>query len=145
MCGGIQYQDHKIFFPQSDAKLPIKLRCGGVTWVTWGRRKEEATGKFPNGGWARLDSIKMGKWKPWHPRPALIPAISFMEKDHDNQSHWITLASNMAIQALLAERAGEQRVYIVTEETPPEYHWIHDRWPRLIKVSDQKLSTSDGI
>jgi hypothetical protein len=54
MCGGIQYQDHKIFFPQSDAKLPIKLRGGGVTWVAWGRRKEEATGKFPNGGWARL-------------------------------------------------------------------------------------------
>ena len=37
---------------------------GGVTWITWGRRKEEAVGKFPNGGWARLDSIKMGKWKP---------------------------------------------------------------------------------
>lgn len=144
MCGGIQYQDHKIFFPQPDAKLPVKLRHGGVTWVIWGRRKEESN-RFPNGGWARLDSIKMGKWKPWHPRPVLIPAISFMEKDHDNQSHWITLASNMAIQALLAERAGEQRVYIVTEETPPEYHWIHDRWPRLIKVSDQKLSTSDGI
>ena len=144
MCGGIQYQDHKIFFPQPDAKLPVKLRHGGVTWVIWGRRKEEFN-RFPNGGWARLNSIKSGKWKPWHPRPVLIPAISFMEKDHDNQSHWITLASNMAIQALLAERAGEQRVYIVTEETPPEYHWIHDRWPRLIKVSDQKLSTSDGI
>ena len=87
----------------------------------------------------------MGKWKPWHPRPVLIPAISFLEKGHDHQSYCITLASNMAIQALLAERGGEQRVYIVTEETPPEYHWIHDRWPRLIKVSDQKLSTSDGI
>jgi len=51
----------------------------------------------------------------------------------------------MAIQALLAERGGEQRVYVVTQETPSEYHWIHDRWPRLIKVSDPKLSTSDGI
>ena len=145
MCVDIEYQGEKIYFPQSGARLPVRLRDGSVTWIAWGRRKDEATGKFPNDGWARLNSIKSGKWKPWHPRPVLIPAISFMEKDHDNQSHWITLASNMAIQALLAERAGEQRVYIVTEETPPEYHWIHDRWPRLIKVSDQKLSTSDGI
>lgn len=51
----------------------------------------------------------------------------------------------MAIQALLAERGGEQRVYVVTEETSPEYHWIHDHWPCLIKVSDPKLSISDGI
>lgn len=134
MCGGIQYQGHKIFFPQPDAKLPIKLRGGGVTWVTWGRRQKEAIGKFPNGGWARLDSIKLGKWKPWHPRPVLIPIESFLEKDHDKQPHWILLAPSMTLQGLIAERNGEQRVYIVTEETPSEYQWIHDRWPRLIKI-----------
>lgn len=78
----------------------------------------------------------MGKWKPWHPRPVLIPIESFLEKDHDKQSHWITLAPNMFLQGLVAERNGEQRVYIVTEETPPEYHWIHDRWPRLIKIAE---------
>ncbi|WP_176969750.1 hypothetical protein [Nitrosomonas sp. Nm33] len=44
----------------------------------------------------------MGKWKPWHPRPVLIPADSFMEKDH-----------------------------------APQYHWIHDRWPRLVKLPHQ--------
>lgn len=33
-----------------------------------------------------------------------------MEKDRDKQSHWITLAPAIAIQALLAERDGEQRV-----------------------------------
>lgn len=130
------FQDQRNYFPQLDARLPIKLKHGGVTWITWGRRKEEAIGKFPNGGWARLDSIKMGKWKPWHPRPVLILAECFMEKDHDEQSHWITLAPEMAIQALLAERDGEQRVYVVTEETPPEYHWIHDRWPRLRRLSE---------
>jgi len=57
-----------------------------------------------------------------------------MEKDHDKQSHWISLAQGMAIQALLAERDGERRMYVVTEETPAEYHWVHDRWPRLRKV-----------
>ncbi len=25
----------------------------------------------------------------WHPRPVLIVADQFMEKDHDNQSHWV--------------------------------------------------------
>ncbi len=107
------------------------------------RRKAENVNRFPNGGWARLDSIKMGKWKPWHPRSVLIPADGFMEKDHDQKSHWITFAPRMAIQALLAERDGEQRVYVVTEETLSEYHWIHDRWPRLRKVSDSKLSLPD--
>ena len=97
MCGGIECQNHKIYFPQPDARLPVLLRHGDVTWVTWGKRKNEDSGKFPNGGWARLDSIKAGKWKPWHPRPVLIPAESFMEKDHDKQSHWITLVTGMVI------------------------------------------------
>ena len=116
MCGGIQYQDQKIYFPQSDASLPVKLRHGGVTWIIWGRR-EEAIGKFPNGGWARLDSIKAGKWEPRHPRPVLIPAESFMKKDHDKQfigSLWHLI--------WLSKCYGEKRVYVVTEETLPEYN-----------------------
>jgi hypothetical protein len=102
-----------------------------------GAIQNEGSGKFPNGGWERIDSIKLGKWKPWHPRPVLIPADSFLEKDHDEQSHWITLESGIFVQALLAERNNERRVYIVTEETPSQYHWIHDRWLRLVKLSDQ--------
>lgn len=73
----------------------------------------------------------------------LIPADSFMEKDHDKQSHWIDLAPGMAIQALLAERNGEQRVYVVTEDTPIEYNWIHDRWPRLRKITDKLQRTPE--
>jgi putative SOS response-associated peptidase YedK len=143
MCGGIQYQNQKIYFPQPNAKLPVMLRHGGVIWVLWGKRVNEGPGKFPNGGWARLDSIKVGKWKPWHPKPALIPADCFLEKDHDKKSHWITLESGMFIQALLAERNDEHRVYIVTEETPPQYHWIHDRWPRLVRLSDQNKTAME--
>ncbi len=144
MCGGIEYQDHKIYFPQPNARLPVMLRHGGVTWVIWGKRKNEDSGSFPNGGWARLNSIKAGKWNPWRPRPVLIPANCFMEKDHDGQSHWIPLDASMVIQALVAERGGEQRVYVVTEETPPEYLWINDRWPRLRKVSDRSGITSNN-
>jgi hypothetical protein len=46
MCGGIEYQDQKIYFPQPDARLPVRLRDGHVTWITWGRRKDEATVNF---------------------------------------------------------------------------------------------------
>ena len=135
MFGGIKYQDHKIYFPQPDARLPVKLRHGGIAWMIWGRRKEESN-RFPNGGWARIDSIKAGKWKPWHPRPVLIAADQFMEKDHDEQSHWIPLDNRMVIQGLLAERKEEKRVYVVTIDTPSECAWIHDRWPRMIRLTD---------
>ena len=135
MCGGIEYQDQKVFFPQPGARLPVRLRDGNVTWVTWGMRKNESIVKFPNGGWARLNSIQSGKWKPWRPRPVLIVADQFMEKDQEKQSHWVELDKSMVIQGLLAERNNEQRVYVVTVNTPPEYAWIHDRWPRLVKLS----------
>jgi len=107
MCGGIEYENNRIYFPNPEARLPVRLRNGLATWVTWGRREKEAIGRFPNGGWARLDSIKSGKWKPWRPRPVLIPADQFMEKDQSNQSHWMELDKSMAIQGLLAERKEE--------------------------------------
>ncbi|WP_299078839.1 hypothetical protein [uncultured Paraglaciecola sp.] len=90
-------------------------------------RKNESIVKFPNGGWARLNSIQSGKWKPWRPRPVLIVADQFMEKDQEKQSHWVELDKSMVIQGLLAERNNEQRAYVVTVNTPPEYAWIHDR------------------
>lgn len=58
-----------------------------------------------------------------------------MEKDRDEKSHWIPFDQRMVIQGLLAERKEEQRVYVVTIDTPPEYAWIHDRWPRLIRLT----------
>ncbi len=50
---------------------------------------------------------------------------------------WIELDKRMVIQGLLAERDKETRVYVVTINTPPEYAWIHDRWPRLVRLTDQ--------
>ena len=57
-----------------------------------------------------------------------------MEKYHDGESHWIALDNKMAIQGLLAERKTEQRVFVITIDTPPECAWIHDRWPRLVRL-----------
>ncbi len=81
MCGGIEYQDQKIYFPQPDALLPVRLRDGHVTWIP--------------------------------------------------------LDTRMAIQGLLAERDNEMRLYVVIINTPPEYAWIHDRWPRLVRLKNQ--------
>jgi putative SOS response-associated peptidase YedK len=140
MCSGIKYTDKsgkewKIYFPNPKAALPVLKRDGDVEWVTWGKRKEEPDRFFPNGGWARLDSVKCGKWERFNPQPVLLPAQSFMEKDHERKSHWIDVVPRQAIQGLLAKHSDETRVYVVTMDTPAEFGWIHDRWPRLVELN----------
>jgi len=34
MCGDIEYQGQKSYITQSDARLPVRLRDGHVTWIT---------------------------------------------------------------------------------------------------------------
>jgi putative SOS response-associated peptidase YedK len=140
MCGGARYTDKngkewKVYFPSPKAALPVLKKDGEVEWVTWGKRKEEEDRTFAPGGWARLDSINAGKWARFHPKPVLLPLQSFMEKDHERQSHWIDVPDGEAVQGLLASHDSEARVYVVTTDTPEEYSWVHDRWPRLVSLS----------
>jgi putative SOS response-associated peptidase YedK len=140
MCGGVKYTDKsgkewKVYFPSPKAAIPVLKRDGDVEWVTWGKRKEEAVNNFPNGGWARLDSVKSGKWERFHPQPVLLPVQAFMEKDHERKSHWINVMPGHAIQGLLANHENEIRLYVVTADTPAEYNWIHDRWPQLVELN----------
>ena len=145
MCGGIKYNDKagkewKVYFPSPKAALPVIKKSGEIEWVTWGKRKEENAPHFPNGGWARLDSIKEGKWQRFHPTPVLLPVNSFMEKDHEKVSHWFDLKSDEVIQGLLTVHEDIARVYVVTTDTPAEFSYIHDRWPRVIQRSNQAES-----
>lgn len=143
MCGGVQYTDKanktwKIYFPNPKAALPILKKDGEIEWVKWGKRKEEDGADlkfFAPGGWARLDSINEGKWKRFHPVPVKIPVQSFMEKDENRTSHWIDVPAGQVIQGLLATHDDQARVYVVTTETPPEFAWVHDRWPRLVALA----------
>jgi putative SOS response-associated peptidase YedK len=112
---------------------------GDVEWVTWGKRKEEPDRSFPNGRWARLDSVKDGRWERFHPQPVLVPAQAFMEKDHERKSHLVDVAPGQAIQGLLAKHNDETRIYVVTTDTSTEYDWIHDRWPRLVELSEKSI------
>jgi len=79
----------------------------------------------------------MHKWKAWHPRPVLIICDKFMEKDEEGTSHWFDVDPHMAIQGLIAERDEKQLVYVVTEPPPANLEWVHDRWPRLVKLADK--------
>ena len=89
MCGGVRYTIKKetlrVYFPNPHAQLPILMKDGNISLLTWGRRKEQE-GNLPLGGWERLDSINAGKWEYVQPTPVKIAANAFMEK-----SHWFDL------------------------------------------------------
>jgi hypothetical protein len=55
-----------------------------------------------------------------------------MEKDNDKISHWFDLKPNELLQGLLTIQNDNLRVYVVTTNTPEEYSYIHDRWPRVV-------------
>lgn len=142
MCGGIKYTDNQnkawtVYFPSPKAALPVIKKSGEIEWITWGKRKEETVEFFPNGGWARLDSIQAGKWKRFHPIPVQLPVQAFMEKDHEKVSHWFEVTNTEVLQGLLTVHEDQARVYVVTTDTPAEFSYIHDRWPRVILRSNQ--------
>ncbi len=142
MCGGVKYTDQQnktwtVYFPSPKAALPVIKKSGAIEWITWGKRKEEPASYFPNGGWARLDSIKDGKWQRFHPIPVLLPVNAFMEKDAEKVSHWFDLKPGEVLQGLLTVHENSARVYVVTTETPAEFDYIHDRWPRIIQNTHQ--------
>ena len=90
MCGGAKYKHEgeivTTYFPNPKAVLPAILKAGGHELLVWGRR-EEQPGALPPGGWARLDSVKSGKWERYHPVPVRLDIESFMEKDNAGKSH----------------------------------------------------------
>lgn len=120
-----------MYFPNPRAALPVAMADGTVEWIKWGRRKEEQT-PFVQGGWARSDSIELGKWERYSPKHVTLLVQSFMEKDAAKVSHWIDVPKPKAIEALIIKFNEEKRIYVVTEETPAEFAWVHDRWPKLV-------------
>lgn len=138
MCAGVECKDGKrivrVYFPSPKAALPVRLKSGGVTWLAWGRREGE-TAVFPQGGWARLESIQAGKWEKYKPRPAVIAAQRFMEKDRQGVSRWFEIPATQMIQGLVASIGTETRLYVVTTQAPRELPDWHERWPRLVTIA----------
>ncbi len=145
MCAGVEFKgtgkSRRIYFPAPNAALPVLRRDGSEIMLVWGARgREFAAGspriRWPEGGWARLESIQSGRWDVFKPQPVKIPVRGFMEKDNKSKSHWFTLESGQFIQGLVARAGEERRVYVVTVNPPPEHAHIHDRWPRIVSGTE---------
>ena len=146
MCSGIEIMHEgkrtKVYFPNPKAALPARKQGGGHVMLPWGARgveyalgpaaPEPARRKWPQGGWARLESIEAGRWDTCSPLPARIPAFAYMEKDANEARHWFDLEPGQFIQGLVAKLLGERRIYVVTIPAPPQFAQIHDRWPRIV-------------
>jgi len=137
MCIGVSYsveskKEIKVYFPNPQAQLPILLKDSAITYLPWGRRKQQS-GKLPLGGWARHDSILAGKWDYTNPKPVKLKVLAFAEKDSQKQTHWFDIESESYIQGLVAHFDNEYRVYVVTVQ--PNFKAIHDRWPRIISTA----------
>ena len=141
MCGGVQFdyegQTVKTFFPNPKARLPVLTQQGQSVLVPWGRR-EDQSGRSPQGGWARLESIQQGAWNRFSPRPVKIVVDAFMEKDTEGKSHWFMLEPDQFIQGLIATDDPLTRLYVVTEESEQSCHKKR-RWPRVIQSSNGVL------
>lgn len=139
MCGGAEFlvknEIVKVFFPNPKATLPVVMKNGEPELIPWGRRQDQP-GSLPLGGWARLDSIRAGKWNYLNPKPVKLAIHSFMEKDKDKNSHWFDLQEHEFLQGLFVFNQQEQRVYVVTTEAPEETRDIHLRWPRIISANE---------
>ena len=142
MCAAVEIEGRekaaRIYFPVATATLPVLMRDGIVINLPWGARREESNGgvRWPAGGWARLESVKSGRWKAYHPVPVKIPARGYMEKDAEGKSHWFRLQPGEYIQGLVATIGDERRIYVITVTPPAEFAHIHDRWPRIVKSDD---------
>lgn len=143
MCGGVEAREAdkvwRIYFPNPKAAIPVQIEGSGqLDWIHWGRRKEEP-GSPPQGGWARLSTVKAGGWDRYKPRRGFGMVQRFMEKegqlgDKNRPSHWFDVQAGHALECLIIGEGEQQRVYVVTTDPPAEYAWIHDRWPLLTEL-----------
>lgn len=143
MCAGIEFAERRVLWASDDPQLPILNKDGSVSWATWGRSYTLPDSALsPAGGWARLESLKEGRWKRWRPRPVKIPATSFMERAKDGSAVWFPIDPALVIQgcALLIPNRTQiaelgdtlVRVYVVTIPAAGEPARVHDRMPRLV-------------
>lgn len=131
MCSGIEYQDQIHAWKDPEVKLPVLNRDGSVSWLTWGAR-HGIPSPFVQGPCARLESIQAGKWDQYQPISVKVPMQRYMERDHKGSPFWVKAEPHQYLQGLVATLSGEQRIYVVTIETPEAYRHVQPRWPRLV-------------
>lgn len=116
----------EIVFAYWDKRPMLPIRQGNeILFLDWGNRDKNLP--LPQTGWARLESLLAKKWEKLKPKVVLIPAHRGCEK-----KVWFNL--NKDIKAVLIQKDGMERVYMITEAATLEYKALtgHDRMPRLI-------------
>lgn len=143
MCAGIEFEGERIMWAGESPQLPLLLKDGSIGWGIWGQPYQDvAIAAVPKGGWARLESIKDGKWKRFKPLPVKIPATAFMERARDGSEVWFPITDGLVIQGaaiaqpnqLYTAERGKSilRIYVVTQPAIGDVAAVHDRMPRLV-------------
>jgi len=138
MCGGLEFRQRnnettRVLFPNPKAALLVDPAMN--TWLPWGRRKEQP-GDWPDGGWARFESLHKGYWKRWGSERTLLWPVRWMEKDRQRKSQWFDLPPGHALVCLTLTKAPGTPIYVVTSPAEGDYlSDIHDRIPKLVPVA----------
>ena len=114
------------FFWDALPTLPIEFE-GEVHLMLWGNR-DNKTSKMPRTGWAKVESIKKGKWKWLQPKRVKILAEKGYEK-----GVWFNIPSG-GIEGLITELKDEKKVYMITKPATKSYLLLtkHDREPIVV-------------
>lgn len=144
MCGGMEFKRRRslqgglgiveaeeetirVLFPNPMAALRLDEASG--LWAPWGRRSEQP-GDWPEGGWARAESLDKAFWTRWDPVELLLRPARWMEKDPFRVSRWFDLEG--ALRGVRLARAPGSPVYVVTVPSPPDFASIHPRMPQIV-------------
>ncbi len=115
----------EIVFAYWDKHPRLPVRKGkDICFIDWGNHDKDLP--LPKTGWARLESLLAKKWAHLKPKVVLIPAARGCEN-----KVWFDLKDD--IKAVLVQKDGVERVYMITEAASPQYKELtqHERMPRM--------------
>jgi hypothetical protein len=109
------------FFWHKNAVLPVKIDKG-IQLKLWGNKDE--TIRLPRTGWAKKESLEIGKWDYLHPITVDIPVDCGFEK-----KVWFDFEDGT--KGIVVKKGNEERVYMITKEADEKYKdkTSHDREP----------------
>ena len=99
------------YFWQEHAFLPILTKTG-VKLKQWGNKTDDLV--LPKTAWAKLESIRAGKWEHLNPKPVLIDITAGIEN-----KFWFALPEGTT--GLMVRMDDQDIVYLVTKEADAEY------------------------
>jgi hypothetical protein len=67
------------------------------------------------------------------PHPCPVATVLYGERPRA-EIPLVRCAARSSHPGLLARHENVARVYMVTVETPAEYHYTHDHWPRVVNL-----------